>query len=69
MGGGTALGEKLLRPTCPLGECYALQKAMRYLEQKNRLGLPDDPELEESLLQTAVDDVMLVGMDSQLEES
>jgi len=46
-----------------------LQKAMRYLEQKRRLGLPDDPEVEGELLQTAVDDVMLMGMDQQLAQN
>lgn len=43
-----------------------LQKAMRYLEEKNRLGLPDDPEIEAQLLQSAVDDTMLMGLDSSL---
>ena len=43
-----------------------LQKAMKYLEEKNRLGLPDDPELEEKLLQSAVDDAMLVDMEGSL---
>ena len=43
-----------------------LQKAMAYLEQKRKLNLPDDPELEESLLQSAVDNVMLMGIDQAL---
>ena len=43
-----------------------LQKAMRYLEEKRRLGLPDDEELEEQLLQSAVDDIMLVDMENTL---
>ena len=33
-----------------------LQKAMRYLEQKERLGLPDDPELEAKLLRLEEDE-------------
>jgi len=45
-----------------------LQKAMRYLEQKQRLGLPDDPDLEAELLQSAVDDMMLMDIDSALEQ-
>ena len=44
-----------------------LQKAMRYLEEKQRLGLPDDPEMEAMLLQSAVDDTMLMGLDSSLQ--
>ena len=44
-----------------------LQRAMRYLEEKQRLGLPDDDELEESLLQSAVDDIMLVDMEQSLQ--
>ena len=43
-----------------------LQRAMRYLEQKNKLGLPDDPELEGQLLQSALDDTMLMNMDDSL---
>lgn len=43
-----------------------LQKAMRYLEEKQRLGLPDDPEMEAMLLQSAVDDTMLMSLDSSL---
>ena len=43
-----------------------LQKAMRYLEQKRKLGLPDDPELEGKLLQQAVDDSMLMDLDNAL---
>ena len=31
-------------------------------EEKQRLGLPDDPEMEDQLLQSALDDTMLVGM-------
>ena len=43
-----------------------LQKAMKYLEEKQRLGLPDDEQLEETLLQSAVDDIMLVDMEQSL---
>ena len=44
-----------------------LQRAMRYLEEKQRLGLPDDEELEGTLLQSAVDDIMLVDMEQSLQ--
>ena len=46
-----------------------LQKAMRYLEQKRKLGLPDDPEVEAQLLQQAVDDSMLMDIDNALAQS
>ena len=46
-----------------------LQKAMRYLEEKQRLGLPDDPEEEAKLLQIAVDDTMLMNLDDSLAQS
>ena len=43
-----------------------LQKAMRYLEKKKALGLPDDELLEEELLRQSVDDVMLMSIDDSL---
>ena len=43
-----------------------LQKAMRYLEKKRTLGLPDDDELEAELLQSSVDEMLLVGLDDSL---
>lgn len=43
-----------------------LQRAMRYLEQKRTLGLPDDDELDAELLQKSIDDVLLMGIDDSL---
>ena len=43
-----------------------LQKAMRYLEQKRALGLPDDDELDASLLQDSVDEMLLMNIDDSL---
>jgi hypothetical protein len=39
---------------------------MRYLEQKRELGLPDDDELDASLLQDSVDEMLLMGIDDSL---
>jgi transcription-repair coupling factor (superfamily II helicase) len=44
-----------------------LQKAMRYLEKKKALALPDDPEMEAKLLQESVDENMLMGLDDALD--
>ena len=43
-----------------------LQKAMRFLEAKRKLGLPDDAELDDELLQQSVDEVMLMSLDDSL---
>jgi transcription-repair coupling factor (superfamily II helicase) len=43
-----------------------LQKAMRFLERKRALGLPDDEEVDAELLQASVDEVLLMGLDDSL---
>ena len=43
-----------------------LQKAMRYLERKRAMGLPDDEEVDAELLQASVDEVLLMGLDNSL---
>jgi transcription-repair coupling factor (superfamily II helicase) len=43
-----------------------LQKAMSYLQKKQELGLPDDPDMEVELLRSAMGDDLLVGIDDSL---
>ena len=43
-----------------------LQKCMRYLEKKRELGLPDDADLDDELLQQSFDESMLMGLDDSL---
>lgn len=43
-----------------------LQKAMRYLERKQAMGLPDDDEIDAELLQASIDETLLMGIDDAL---
>ena len=70
-GAGNVFGEAQ-KGTSGLGELgldmyiQVLQRVIGYLERKQALGLPDDPELEERLLVSAVNDETLIGMEGSL---
>jgi transcription-repair coupling factor (superfamily II helicase) len=71
-GSGNVFGEKQKgsSPTKDMGvDLYVevLQKAMRYLEKKERLGWKDDPEAENELLRQSVEESMLLTMDDSLD--